>query len=170
MAFNSKFSFTHGTVITAQRMSQTSVSGGGNNTAVTSSTSHWTEVRIKHRNGTQDDYNVSGRYSPGDELTILWFGKKRVGDKNHTTSTWWSKRNKYTPIGSVFFWLLIAVVVVASFAIGFMTIAFGGIGLLIMGFGVWCIFAALSFQKINRQTWDILSRLEKDTPSMDSLG
>ncbi|MEM5518416.1 hypothetical protein WNY37_15780 [Henriciella sp. AS95] len=165
MAFKKKFDFRRGTVISSQRMSETHVSGGGHH-SISSHTSHWSELRVKWDNGSQSDVNVSGKYSPGDQVAVLWYGKKKVGDKNITTGSYWSKRNKFNPVGSFFFWLFFSIVVI----IGLVASAFlGPLAIFAWGFIGWAAYAVNEVMTVHRQTWKILSLIDGETQSVESL-
>ena len=163
MTFKNKFRFKRGKVISAQRMSETHVSGGGHH-SISSHTSHWSEVRVEWENGSQDDVDVSGKYSPGDQIAILWFGKKKVGNKNITTGWYWSKRNKFNPVGSFFFWLFVSIAAI----IGFVVLGFF---LPLIGWGliIWAVYAVYEIKTVDRQTWKILSLIDGKTQSIESL-
>ncbi|WP_139792323.1 hypothetical protein [Henriciella litoralis] len=165
MTFKSKFRFKRGKVISAQRMSETHLSGGGHH-SISSHTSHWSEVRVEWENGSQDDVDVSGKYSPGDQVAVLWYGKKKVGDKNITTGWYWSKRNKFNPVGSFFFWLFFSIAVIIGLVVsGFL----GPLAIFGWGFIVWAVYAVNEVMTIHRQTWKLLSLINANTSSIESL-
>lgn len=134
MNFKWEFSCSEpGEILESRQMSETHISGGGSDAngnirPIRSSTTHFNRCRVRWSNGKEAFSDLSGDYSVGDKVVLVYADGKLVTDLNVNTGEYIPKAT--APKSMLKLYLYIAV----SFILCFLLVGFLLIGALLFWF------------------------------------